>query len=55
MIRCPLLIYGYKIVTIFAKIGFYKHACIVSEKVQLGFSSNFAKNYFNIWTITSRF
>jgi hypothetical protein len=27
----------------------------ISEKVHLGFSSNFAKNYFNIWTITFRF
>jgi hypothetical protein len=27
----------------------------ISEKVHLGFSQNFAKNYLNILTITSRF
>jgi hypothetical protein len=46
MIRCPLLPYGYKIGTIFAKIGFPNTH--ISEKVHLGFSSNFAKSYFNI-------
>jgi hypothetical protein len=27
----------------------------ISEKVHLGFFKNLAKNYFNIWTIISRF